>query len=57
MPRDPRPTYRKQDALFVGLTTSQIRHVVAIQRVLRVIADHHPQLLDEALAVIKSPLL
>ena len=52
MPRDPRPTYRQQGALFVGLTTSQIRHVVAIQRVLRVIADHHPQLLNDALAAL-----
>lgn len=54
---EPRTGYRKQGALFLALTASQIRHIVAIQLVLRVIAERHPQLMDEALRVTKSPLL
>lgn len=49
----PRPAYRERSILFVALTASQIRHIVAIQLVLRVIADCHPQLLDEALKSIR----
>ena len=48
----PRPGYRERNGLFVALALSQMRHTVAIWRVLRIVAQCHPDMMDEALAAL-----
>jgi len=47
-----RAEYSHRGALFVALAVSQMRHTVAIWRVLRIVAQCHPHMMDEALAAI-----